>query len=47
MKFLLIVFFTSLVILLLVFLLNLSTYNGKQTDRKNSPLDKIENEKKS
>jgi len=46
MKILLIIFLTSLVVLLLVFLLNFSTYNGRQIDGRNSS-NKITNEKKS
>lgn len=42
MKIFLIIFFTSLAILLLVFLLNVATYNGTS-----DPSKKISNEKKS
>lgn len=40
MKFFLIIFFTSLVVLLLVFLLNAATYNGPKTSNKIIPNDK-------
>ncbi|MES2961645.1 MAG: hypothetical protein V4694_04610 [Pseudomonadota bacterium] len=43
MKFILIILFTSLVILLLVFLLNAATYNGIKT----TPNKQLSDEKKS
>lgn len=47
MKIILIIFFTSLVILTLVFLLNISTYNGRSLEKDKELINKISNEKKS
>lgn len=49
MKVILIIFFTSLIILALVFLLNIATYNNFQRDKNNSKKDlkrEISNEEK-
>lgn len=46
MKVVLIIFFTSLVILTLVFLLNMATYNAAKSNIKKDPKREISNEEK-
>ncbi len=46
MKVVLIIFFTSLVILTLVFLLNMATYNAAKTNIKKDLKEKFQNEEK-
>jgi len=47
MKIFLIIIFASLVILTLVFLLNVSTYNGRSLEKEKEVPKEISNEKKS